>query len=131
MIRRYNISSGAKWEEIVGYSRAVKIGSQFFISGTTAIDETGTIIGLEDPYQQTKYILKKIESILNENGFSIKDVVQTRLYVRNIKDWAQIGRAHAEYFKDIRPAATMVEVHQLIEPDILVEIEAMAVSADQ
>ncbi len=127
MNRRINISSGAKWEDIVGYSRAVRIGNIIEVAGTTAIDENGQVVGLGDPGEQTKFILSKIEKALMSAGATLKDVVRTRMFVTNIDDWEKIGRAHGLYFKDIKPAATMVEVKSLISPELLVEIEVTAV----
>lgn len=126
-MRRQLISSGAPWEATVGYSRAVKVGGQVFVSGTTAVDEQGAIVGKEDAYAQAKFILEKIGKALQAAGASFGDVVRTRIFVTNIDDWPAIGRAHGEVFKDIRPAATMVEVSRLIDPELLVEIEAEAV----
>lgn len=126
-MRRQLISSGAPWEATVGYSRAVKVGGQVFVSGTTAVDEQGAIVGKEDAYAQAKFILEKIGKALQAAGASFGDVVRTRIFVTNINDWPAIGRAHGEVFKDIRPAATMVEVSRLIDPELLVEIEAEAV----
>jgi len=127
MNRRINISSGAKWEDIVGYSRAVRIGNIIEVAGTTAIDENGQVVGLGDPGEQTKFILSKIEKALMSAGATLKDVVRTRMFVTNIDDWEKIGRAHGLYFKDIKPAATMVEVKSLISPELLVEIEVTAI----
>ncbi len=126
MTQRKNFSSGAKWEDIVGYSRAVQVGNTMEISGTVALDEHGTV-GKEDFYKQTKFILQKIEKILAQGGFSLEDVVRTRMYVTDISHWEEVGRAHGEFFKTIKPATSMIQVSGFIEPDYLVEIEVTAI----
>ena len=126
MSKRTNISSGAPWEAIVGYSRAVRIGNHVWVSGTTATDEHGKVVGIGDAAAQTRYALQKIERALAEAGATFADVVRTRMFVTDISQWEAIGRVHGEYFSDIRPAATMVEVSKLIDPDHLVEIEVDA-----
>ena len=131
MTNRLNISSGAKWEDIVGYSRAVRVGDVIEVAGTTAVDENGDVVGLNDPYEQTRFALAKIEKALSQAGASMKDVVRTRMFVTDISQWEEIGKAHGMYFKEIKPAATMVEVKSLISPELLIEIEVTAIVGEQ
>ena len=126
MIQRKNYASGAQWEDIVGYSRAVQIGNTLEVTGTVALGDDG-VVGKGDFYLQTRFIIQKVEKVLQSAGFSLSDVVRTRMFVTDISHWQDIGRAHGEFFKDIRPATTMVEVSALIDPDYLVEIEFTAV----
>ena len=126
MSDRKNIFSGAPWESIVGYSRAVRIGNHVWVAGTTATADDGRVVGVGDAAAQTHYILQKIDRALSEAGSSLRDVVRTRSFVTDISQWEAIGRVHGQYFGDIRPAATMVEVSKLIDPDHLVEIEVDA-----
>lgn len=126
-MNRTTISSGTEWEPMVGYSRAVRVGSHVHVSGTTATDEEGDIVGIDDPARQTRQALANIETALQEAGAALSDVVRTRLFVVDIEQWEDIGRVHGDVFGDIRPASSMVEVNQLIEPELLVEIEAVAI----
>jgi len=126
-MQRTNYSSGSKWEDIVGYSRAVKVGNVIEVTGTVASGEDGNVVGAKDAYAQTKFVYQKIEQVLKRAGAEMKDVVRVRMFVTDISLWQQYGRAHSEFFKDIRPCNTMVEVSALIEPDYLIEIEATAI----
>jgi len=129
-VLRRNVSSGAPWEPLVGYSRAVRVGPHVFVAGTTATDEHGDIVGVGDPYRQTEQALRNIASALTSAGARLEDVVRTRIFVVDITNWEPIGRAHGAVFGEIRPACTMVEVSRLIDPDMLVEIEADALVPD-
>ncbi len=128
MSDRQNYTTNTKWENSVGYSRAVKVGNQIFVSGTTSVDNEGNVIGKNDAYEQTKFVLQKIAFVLRDLESSLNDVVRTRIFATNISDWEKIGKAHSEFFGDIKPAATMVEVNKLINDDLLVEIEVDAIT---
>jgi enamine deaminase RidA (YjgF/YER057c/UK114 family) len=127
MLQRINYSSGAKWEDIVGYSRAVKVGNTIEVTGTVAVDEHNQVVGAGDAYAQTRFIIEKIAAVLQRAGASLSDVVRTRMFVTDISRWEEYGRAHGEFFKAIKPCTTMVEVSKLIAPEYLIEIEATAI----
>lgn len=129
-MQRTNYSSGAKWEDIVGYSRAVKFDNTVEVTGTVAVDENNNLVGGASAYEQTKYILQKIERVLQQAGASLKDVVRTRMFVTDISRWEEYGRAHGEFFSEIKPCTSMIEVKGLIAPEYLVEIEATAIITD-
>jgi len=124
---RKNFSTGAKWEDIVGYSRAVLVGNQLEVTGTVAVNENGLLVGKDDMYGQTRFIIQKMEKVIKEAGFTLDNVVRTRIFVTDISRWEEVGKAHREFFRAIKPATTMVEVSALISPEYLVEIEATAV----
>lgn len=121
------VSSGVKWGDLVGYSRAVKMGNVIEVAGTIAYNDEGKLVGKDNPYEQTKFIIQKAEKALKQLGCSIQNVIRTRMYVTDISQWEEIGRAHGEYFKDIRPASTMIEVSKLVTADTLIEIEFSAI----
>ncbi|WP_315818987.1 RidA family protein [Paraflavitalea speifideaquila] len=129
MSNRINISSGAKWEDIVGYSRAVKIGNTIEVTGTVAVDENNQLVGKGDAYKQAHFVIGKIEKVLQQAGASLKDVVRTRMFVTDISRWEEYGKAHGEYFSTIKPCTSMIEIKGLIEPEYLIEIEATAILA--
>lgn len=126
-MKRTNYSSGAKWEDIVGYSRAVRIGNTIEVTGTVAVDENNNLVGGDNAFDQTKYIIQKIDGVLKRAGASLQDVVRTRMFVTDISRWEEYGKAHGEFFKDIKPCTSMIEVKGLIAPEYLIEIEATAI----
>ena len=128
MSKRTNYSSGAPWESIAGYSRVVRVGNVIEVAGTTAVDAHGKVIGKDDPAEQTRFVLDKIETALQRAGSSLKDVIRTRMYITNMADWKKVTRVHGEFFSDIKPVATLVEVSALIDPDLLIEIEVSAIA---
>jgi enamine deaminase RidA (YjgF/YER057c/UK114 family) len=126
-MERINFSSGAKWEDIVGYSRAVRVGNTIEVTGTVAVDENNQLVGADDAYAQTKFIIEKIGKVLQELGSSLEDIIRTRMFVTDISRWEEYGRAHGEFFNKIKPCTSMIEVKGLIAPEYLVEIEATAI----
>jgi enamine deaminase RidA (YjgF/YER057c/UK114 family) len=128
-MKRINIPAGNKWENIVRYSRLVKVGPHIFLSGTTSVDEFGQVVGKGDSYAQTIHALKIIRKVLEDAGSSIRDVVRTRLFVTNIDDWEEVGRAHGDFFKDVMPACTLIGIDRLVDPEMLVEVEVEAVQS--
>jgi enamine deaminase RidA (YjgF/YER057c/UK114 family) len=128
MADRKNYTTGAPWEDIVGYCRAVQVGNQLEVSGTVASDENG-VVGKGDPYLQTKFIITKVEKVLHQAGFTLADVVRTRLFVTDISRWEEFGKAHGEFFRAIKPVTSMIEVSKLIDPDYLIEIEMTAIKS--
>lgn len=129
-MKRTNYSSGAKWEDIVGYSRAVKIGNTIEVTGTVAVNENNELVGKDDAYAQAKFIIEKIAGVLQRAGASLSDVVRTRMFVTDISRWEEYGRAHGEFFGSIKPCTSMIEVKGLIDPEYLIEIEATAILAE-
>jgi enamine deaminase RidA (YjgF/YER057c/UK114 family) len=129
-MERTNYSSGAKWEDIVGYSRAVRMGNIIEVTGTVALDQNGKVFGGTSAYEQTKFIIQKIEKILNQAGATLNDVVRTRMFVTDISRWEEYGKAHGEFFSGIKPCTSMIEVKGLIEPEYLIEIEATAILSE-
>ncbi|MBN8878893.1 MAG: RidA family protein [Chitinophagaceae bacterium] len=129
-MQRTNYSSGAKWEDIVGYSRAVKVGNTIEVTGTVAVNENNELVGGNSAYKQTRFILQKIEKVLAQAGASLKDVVRTRMFVTDISLWEEYGKAHGEFFEHIKPCTSMIEVKGLIAPEYLIEIEATAILTD-
>ena len=129
-MQRTNYSSGAKWEDIVGYSRAVKIGNVVEVTGTVAVDENSNLVGGESAYEQTRFIIQKMQGVLERAGAELKDVIRTRIFVTDISRWEEYGKAHGEFFHEIKPCTTMVEVSRLISPEYLVEIEATAIISE-
>ena len=126
-MERINYSSGAKWEDIVGYSRAVKIDNIIEVTGTVAVDADGEVVGRNNAYEQTKFVIGKIEKVLQRAGASLKDVVRTRMFVTDISLWEEYGKAHGEFFREIKPCTSMIEISALIDPDYMIEIEATAI----
>ena len=127
---RINYSSGAKWEDLVGYSRAVRMGNIIEITGTVAVDENNVVVGANDAYAQSKYIIQKIEKVLKRAGAGLEHVIRTRMFVTDISRWEEYGRAHGEFFGQIKPCTSMIEVKGLIQPEFLIEIEATAIVAE-